>query len=409
MKYGLIGEKLGHSYSAEIHGLIADYEYTLCEVAKEDFDLFMKKRDFKGINVTIPYKQEVIPYLDEIDERARDIGAVNVVVNREGKLYGYNTDFFGLRELILRLRVSLLGKRVAILGTGGTSHTATAVAKDMGVSEVVCVSRGEKEGSITYEELYRRSDEIDFIINTTPKGMYPDVFGTAVDLSRFPSLLGLVDVVYNPLHTALTLEARGKNIPSESGLYMLVAQAIKASELFLGTSYPIDTIPKIYDKMLGRKENIVLIGMPASGKSTVGRLISEKLSRKFVDTDELIEERAGMTISEIFSRYGEKYFRGLESEIISEVARTSSLVVATGGGAILREENLEALRLNGRLFFIDRPLDKLIPTDTRPLSSDREAIEKRYNERYEIYCSVCDVHIDADTTPENVAEKIINS
>ena len=409
MKYGLIGEKLGHSYSAEIHGLIADYEYTLCEVAKEDFDLFMKKRDFLGINVTIPYKQAVIPYLDEIDECARDIGAVNVVVNREGKLYGYNTDFFGLRELILRLGVSLRGKRVAILGTGGTSNTARAVAKDMGASEIVCVSRGEKSGAISYEELYLRSDKIDFIINTTPKGMYPDVFGKAVDLTPFTSLIGVIDVVYNPLHTSLALSAREKKIPSESGLYMLVAQAVKASELFHGTNYPIDTISKIYDKMLGRKENIVLIGMPASGKSTVGRLISDKLSRKFVDTDELIEERAGMPVSEIFSRYGEKYFRDLESEIISEVSKTSSLVIATGGGAILRAENVLALRLNGRLFFIDRPQDKLIPTDTRPLASDREAIKKRYNERYEIYRSSCDVHIDADTTPENVAEKIINS
>ncbi len=405
MKYGLIGEKLGHSYSKVIHEMLG-YSYELCEVAKEDFNVFMEKRDFSAVNVTIPYKQAVIPYLHYIDEGARKIGAVNAVVNKDGRLYGYNTDFYGLKLLIEKIGVSLFGKKVIILGTGGTSKTALAVAEALGAKEALRVSRSGKDGAVTYESLYENHADAEFIINTTPSGMYPNIFDTPVDICRLPNIKGVADAVYNPLRTPLIMSARAENIPAEGGLYMLVGQAVKASEIFLDKTYQNDIISKIYEKLRAEKENIVLIGMPASGKSTVGKLISEKLSREFIDTDELIIKKAGMPITEIFEKYGEKYFRDLESEVICEVSAKNSVVIATGGGAVLRPENVNALKLSGKVFFIDRPLEKLIPTESRPLSNDRASIEKRYHERYEIYRASADVRIDADCEAATVAEKI---
>lgn len=408
MIYGLIGEKLGHSYSKEIHGYLANYDYTLREVSKEDFDSFATAREFKAINVTIPYKQTIIPYLSYIDESAKTIGAVNTVVNKDGRLHGYNTDFFGLASLIKKIGVSLKGLKVSVLGTGGTSKTAIAVAKSLGAKEVLTVSRTQSDGVITYGELYEKHKDVEYIINTTPVGMFPKIFDAPIDISGFESLLGVADAIYNPLRTPLVVAATERGIPAEGGLYMLVAQAVRASEIFLDTKYSDDSILNIYNKISSRKENIVIVGMPASGKSTVGKILAESLSRKLVDTDELIVKKAGMPITEIFAKYGEQYFRDLETEAVKEAAAMNSVVIATGGGAILREENVMALRQGGKLFFIDRPLEKLIPTSSRPLSSDREAITKRYNERYSIYCSVCDVKIDANDTPKAVAEKIIN-
>ena len=409
MDYGLIGEKLGHSYSKEIHGYLADYDYTLTEVARDDFDAFAKAGSFKAINVTIPYKKTIIPYLSYIDEGAQAIGAVNTVVNKGGKLYGYNTDFFGLSSLVKKIGVSLSGLKVAILGTGGTSKTAYAVANSLSAREILTVSRNKKDGVITYSELYEEHSDIEYIINTTPVGMYPKIFECPVDISLFSGLKGVLDAVYNPLRTPLILSAIERNIPAEGGLYMLVAQAVRASEIFLDTKYAEDVIFEIHNKIIGRKENIVLIGMPASGKTTVGKLISDRLSLELVDTDELIVKRAGMPITEIFEKHGEKYFRDLESEAVKEAAAKNGVVIATGGGAVLRAENVNALREGGKLFFIDRPPEKLVPTSSRPLSSDREAITKRYNERYSIYCAAADVRIDADDTPSSVAEKIIKA
>ncbi len=409
MDYGLIGEKLGHSYSKEIHGYLADYDYSLTEVARDNFDAFAKAREFKAINVTIPYKETIIPYLSYIDEGARLIGAVNTVVNRSGELYGYNTDFFGLSSLVKKIGVNLSGLKVAILGTGGTSKTARAVAQSLGAREIITVSRNAKEGVVTYSELYEKHSDTEYIINTTPVGMYPKIFERPVDVSLFSGLKGVLDAIYNPLRTPLVLSAIERNIPAEGGLYMLVAQAVRASEIFLDTKYSEDAISEIYGKIKGRKENTVLIGMPASGKTTVGWLISEKLSRELIDTDELIVSKAGMPITEIFAKHGEEYFRDLESEAVREAAKQNGVVIATGGGAVLREENVNALKEGGRLFFIDRPLEKLVPTSSRPLSSDREAITKRYNERYSIYCGAADVRIDADDAPTAVAEKIIKA
>ena len=409
MKYGLIGERLGHSFSKDIHGMLADYSYELKEISREALENFLTERSFKAINVTIPYKETVIPYLYYIDDAAKKIGAVNTVVNRDGRLYGYNTDFYGLRALILHLGISLEGKKVVILGTGGTSKTAMAVADSLGAREIIRVSRSERCDAVTYTQMYESHGDADMIINTTPRGMYPNCYDKAADLSRFDKLLGVVDAVYNPLRSSLIRDARSLGIRAEGGLYMLVAQAVRASEIFLDTSYADGEIDKIYRDILGQKENIVLVGMPASGKSTVGKIIADKLGRSFIDTDDLIVKRAKISIPEIFERYGEEYFRELEALAVRDAGANGNSVIATGGGAVLREENIDALRANGRLYFIDRPLCDLVPTDSRPLSSDREAIEKRYNERYGIYCSVCDCHIKVTTDAEGVAAHIMEN
>ncbi len=408
MKYGCIGEHLGHSFSKEIHNALAPYEYEICEVERNHLDIFMEKHDFLAINVTIPYKEMVIPHLYYVSDTAKEIGAVNTIVNRDGKLYGYNTDHFGMSALIKRMGLELSGKKVAVLGSGGTSKTACAVAKDMGASEIIKVSRSAKEGACTYEELYRDHENTEIIINTTPCGMFPHPYEMPIDLDRLPCVKGVVDAVYNPLRTLLVSEAKKRGICAEGGLFMLVAQAVRASEIFIDTKYSEKDTEKVYKKVLSEKENIVLCGMPGSGKSTVGALLAKELGRPFIDTDSLIIEQTGTEISDIFANQGEKVFRDIEEEIIREkVLPISGAVIATGGGAILRENNVRALKQNGKLFFLDRPLMDLMPTDDRPLASTAEAIKKRYDERYELYKAVSDIRIDCDNLPEKIAEEII--
>lgn len=409
MKYGLIGEKLGHSFSKEIHEALGDYEYELCEIEPNKLEAFMRERDFLGINVTMPYKKAVIPYLDWIHEPARKIGAVNTIINCEGKLYGYNTDYLGMLDLINHAGIEVTGKKSAILGTGGTSKTAEAVLKALGASEIIFVSRSKKKGAIDYTELYEKHSDIEIIINTTPCGMYPGVFDCCVDISCFKQLSGVIDAVYNPINTTLLQNAKKNRIPAEGGLYMLTSQAVYAAELFMDENLPSTVFDKTFNEIKRKKENIILIGMPSSGKTTVGKIIAERLNRRFVDTDELISEKIKTSIKEFIALSGEERFREIESEIIEALAGENSLVIATGGGAVLRKDNISALKYNGKLFFIDRPLELLIPTESRPLSSDKEALAKRYEERYPIYCSVCDIRIDASCDKEKVCEKILEN
>ncbi len=400
MKYGLIGERLGHSFSKTVHSKIADYEYQLLELDKTDVDGFMKKHDFCGINVTIPYKETVIPYLDEISPEAEKIGAVNTIINKNGRLLGFNTDFYGLSSLINKNRIEIKGKTVLILGSGGTSKTAKAVCESMNAKEIFVVSRNIGEGFITYTEAEKINAEV--IINSTPVGMYPNNFNTPLNLDSFNNLEAVIDVIYNPLKTWLIVDAQKRGVRAVGGLYMLFGQAVKAAEIF--TDKAIET--NAFNEIFKEKQNLVLIGMPSCGKTTLGKILAKELGKEFVDTDEEIVRRANMPISEIFEKFGEEHFRGLESEVIKDISSRQGLVVATGGGAVLKGENIDALKQNGCLIFIDRPLSMLITTDDRPLSSNAELLQKRYNERYDIYCSVCDVHINADSDIKTNAQRI---
>ena len=300
--YGCIGKKLTHSFSKEIHGKLADYDYQLIELDEQQVCAFMETKAFAAINVTIPYKQAVMPYLDQISPIAREIGAVNTIVNREGRLCGYNTDYHGLRALILRLGLELKGRKVLILGTGGTSKTARVVARDLGASQILTVSRTASGEQISYAQAAEDHADAQVIINTTPAGMYPDCGGRPMDIGGFDRLEGVVDVVYNPLCTNLVLDARERGIPAQGGLYMLVMQAVVAVEKFLDTTIDKAVADRVYAQVLSAKENVVLTGMPGSGKSTVGRLL-ELEGFSFVDTDAQIEKRCGCTIRELIALY----------------------------------------------------------------------------------------------------------
>ncbi len=404
MQYGLIGEKLPHSFSKEIHRRLAGYDYRLQELTPAQLPGFLQKRDFLGVNVTIPYKQTVIPYLDELDPKAASIGAVNTIVNRGGRLTGYNTDYDGMLALVRHAGLSLEGKNVLILGTGGTSKTALAVARDLGASRVQRVSRKPEGDAISYEQAAR--EPVQILINTTPVGMFPHPDRRPMDLSRFGWLEGVLDAVYNPLRTDLVLQARDNGARGQSGLYMLVAQAAAAAQLFLGEPLAESALPAVYRAIHGEKQNIVLTGMPGSGKSTVGRLLAESMGRELVDTDTEIIRLVKKPIPDIFAQRGEQGFRELESQVIAQVSKGTGLVIATGGGAILRAENVRRLRQNGRIYFLDRPLDQLIPTDDRPLSRDREALERRFAERYPRYLATADTGIPVRGTPEEAAALI---
>lgn len=407
MQYGCIGEVLKHSFSAEIHAMLNSHPYELREVSRDDLDAFLREKDFLGINVTIPYKQAVLPYLAVTDPAAAQIGAVNTVVNRGGKLFGYNTDFYGLQTLLLSLGADLTGKTVAILGTGGTSLTALAVAEAMGAGEILRVSRRVGAGTVTYDELYRDHADVRVLINTTPVGMYPHPEGIPADLSRLPELEAVADAVYNPLRTELVLEALKRGIPAAGGLLMLTAQAVRASEIFTGTVYPEGTAERICRILTERKETIVLEGMPGSGKTTVGRLLAKVTGRKFVDLDQEIAKTLTVPPAEIIRERGEPAFRDIETEVLrATLADLSGAVLALGGGTVLRPENVNMLHRNGRIYFLDRPVEKLLPTADRPLSATRDELEKRYRERRDIYLAAADLRIPDPETPEAAAEII---
>lgn len=404
MKYGLIGEKLGHSFSKVIHEEIADYEYEIKEIARDELHSFMCEKDFLCINVTIPYKSDVIPYLDYIDNAAKEIGAVNTIVNKNGKLYGYNTDFGGMRMLILKSGFDYSGKKVLILGTGGSSKTARCVAKNLGAKDIITVGRNSE---VNYENVYFLHADADYIINTTPCGMYPDNFSSPIDVSNFHSLKGVTDIVYNPLKTALATECEKLKINCECGLYMLVSQAVIACEVFTGERFDVEAKSnEIFEILKKQKQNIVLVGMPGSGKSTIGKALAEKLNREFVDTDEMIVSAFG-DISEIFKNFGEERFREIESEMIKAASKKTGVVIATGGGAVLKKENVDALRQNGVIFFLNRPIEDIVPTKDRPLSNNFEALKKRFEERYEIYLSSADKEVFVDGAVENAVLKIM--
>lgn len=404
-KYGCIGKKLTHSFSKEIHAKLADYAYDLIELAEEEIAPFFEKKDFAAINVTIPYKQTVIPYLDSISEVAERIGAVNTIVNKDGKLCGYNTDYYGMKALIERIGIDLTGKKVLVLGTGGTSKTARVVAVDMGAAEILTVSRRKTDHYITYEEAVQKHADANVIINTTPSGMYPDCESRPIDITEFMQLIGVVDVVYNPLCTNLVLDAKQRGIKAEGGLYMLVMQAVVAVERFLDTTIAKEVADQVFASIYASKENVVLAGMPGSGKSTVGKLLNIE-GFEFVDTDEEIEKRCGCSIKELIQEKGEAHFRALETEVIREVSSMNCRIISTGGGAVLKEENVRALKRNGKLYFLNADLSRLQATDSRPLSDTQEKLARLYTERMSLYTGTADVVVPDLRTPQDEADYI---
>ena len=405
MEYGLIGERLGHSHSPKIHGLLAGYDYQLREISQEDLPAFLEARDFRGLNVTIPYKKAVLPYCDQLGEGARRIGCVNTLVHRpDGTLFGDNTDYYGIRATLNRGGVDPKGRHCLVLGTGGTSLTAIRALEDLGAASVERVSR---KGPLSYENVYDRTDT-EIIVNTTPLGMYPNNGTAAVDLSRFPNLRGAADVVYNPLKTALLLQAEALGVPRAGGLAMLVVQAARAAELFTGSAIAEEKVEAVLRRVKTDVTNLVLIGMPGSGKSTLGRLAARLLSRPFLDADAIIAEKAGMSIPEIFEKEGEAGFRRRETEVLSELGKQSGVVIATGGGAVLRQENLPLLRQNGWICRLRRPVEEL-PMEGRPLSASLQRLKEMEVEREPYYAAAADETLTNAGEPEALAKQMVKA
>ena len=389
LKCGLLGEKLGHSYSPQIHSMLADYEYKLFEKSPEELEGFLKSGEFDGLNVTIPYKKTVMPYCAELSPTAAQIGSVNTIVRRsDGSLYGDNTDAFGFENLIVHNGIEVKGKKALVLGTGGASVTAQAVLKKLGASEVVVISR---RGEDNYENIAKHADA-EIIANTTPVGMYPNNGKAAVDLTQFPKLSGVLDVVYNPARTALLLQAEKLCIPCAGGLYMLVSQAKRSCELFTGKSIPDSEIDRIERVLSHQMQNIVIIGMPGSGKTAVSTMLAERLGRKIFDTDTIVSEKAGMTIPEIFAAQGEAGFRKLETEATAEVGKLSGNIISTGGGVVTVADNYELLHQNGVIVWIERDTNKLA-RDGRPISLSSD-LNELYAARLPLYERFADIKAD---------------
>ncbi len=380
MKYGLIGEKLSHSYSPKIHALLGNKEYGFKEIPREGLSCFMAEKDFMGINVTIPYKKDVMPHC-VCDNQSAKIGSVNTVINKNGTLHGYNTDYYGFSYMAERAGITFSGKKTIILGSGGTSKTAASVAADMGASEVVIISRNSKDN---YKNLEKHEDA-DIIVNTTPVGMYPNNSGLPVNLDIFHNLQGVIDVVYNPLKTKLVLESMDRGIKATAGLPMLVAQAAYADSLFFGKDKPdavrIDEVIETLEKTC---RNIVLIGMPGCGKTTAGKLLAKNLGLQFADTDVEIFNKTGKTAEQLITEHGEDYFRGIESQVLFELSKQNGYIIATGGGSVLKPENRKALLQNGIIVFLERELSELA-TNGRPLSADKDRLAALYSQRLPIY------------------------
>ncbi len=400
--FGLLGRKLGHSLSPEIHSLLCDYEYKLYPTEPEGLDGFFSDIRLKGFNVTIPYKIEAFDRCDEISETAAKVGSVNTVIRRpDGTLYGDNTDYFGFSYMAEKCGCDFEGKKVLILGNGGASLTVRHVAADNGAKEIVVVSR---TGENNYENISRHVDA-DIIVNTTPVGMFPNNGERLIDLSRFTNCRKALDLIYNPARTVFLLDAEKLGIDCINGLYMLVAQALRAAEIFTGKKIPLSEIDRIYDIIMCRQKNIVLVGMPGCGKSTCASLLREKTGRECIDTDAEIE-KSGERIPYIFAKYGENEFRNRETESVKSVGKLAGKIIATGGGTILREENRIALKENSTVIFLKSDI-KNLATDGRPLSKDAEALVKMLEIRLPLYLETADFTVDVDPDPEITVRRIL--
>ncbi len=400
MQCGLLGRKLGHSYSPQIHGQLASYDYSLFEKEPEELEGFLKNGNFVGLNVTIPYKKDVIPFLDQLSPVARRLGAVNTIVRRgDGSLVGHNTDYFGFRYLVQQSGLDVRGKKVLVLGSGGASNTAVAALQELG-ARVVIISRS---GENNYGNLHLHADA-SVIVNTTPVGMYPNTGVSPIDLGCFPQLEGVLDVVYNPARTQILLDAENRGLVAMNGLWMLVAQAKESAEWFSGETIPDSRIVQIHAALRAQMENIILVGMPGCGKTTIGRLLARETGKQFVDADEALEARVGRKITDIIPTDGEAAFRCLETETLAELGKQSGFVIATGGGCVTQERNYPLLHQNGTILWLTRALDKL-PTEGRPLSQTGK-LQQMLATRQPMYRRFADAVIENDGTVEETLAQI---
>jgi len=401
MNCGLLGKSLGHSYSTQIHSYLGNYSYKLFEKQPGELEDFIRNGDFTGLNVTIPYKKDVIPFCDELTSCAQKLGAVNTIIRRaDNLLIGHNTDYYGFYSMLEHTKIDVQGKKVLVLGSGGASATAVAVLKEL-EADVIVISRS---GVNNYNNLHLHADA-SVIVNATPVGMYPNAGTSPVDLNLFPDLVGVLDIVYNPARTQLLLDAAARGIPCENGLWMLIAQAKEGAEWFTGQKIDDSIIGEIHKKLCKQMENLILIGMPGCGKTTIGRLLAQRLSRQFIDADAEIERAVGMSIPDFFSKYGESEFRKQETAVLRELGQKSGLVIATGGGCVTKRENYPLLHQNGTIIWIQRQLSSL-PTDGRPLSQSCK-LEQMYQLRKPLYESFADITASNFSTPEATVEEIL--
>jgi len=399
MKCGLLGRKLGHSYSPQIHSFLGNYSYQLYEKEPEEIGDFLKNGDFSAINVTIPYKKDVLQHCTRLTECAKRMGAVNTIVRQpDGSLLGHNTDYFGFRFMVERSGLNPTGKKVVVIGSGGASNTAIIALKDLG-AEVIVLSH--RENTPQTQALH---SDAKIIVNATPVGMYPNNGVSPVDLDNFPSLEGVLDMIYNPARTKLLMDAEKRSLITENGLSMLVAQAKEAAEWFTGCSIDDSIIDVIHKSLRHQMENISIIGMPGSGKSHIGKLLAEVLNKKFIDTDEEIEKLAGKPIPQIFSDSGEEVFRNYETEVLEQLGKRSGLVIATGGGCVTRAANYLLLHQNSTVIWLCRDLN-LLPTNGRPLSQAGR-LEDMYKVRKPLYEAFSDFSVNNDSEPKEVVKQI---
>ncbi len=416
MEYGLIGYPLKHSFSKKIHNLIGNLNYEIFELRENELQEFIEEKKFKGINVTIPYKEELIKYLDYIDNLSKDIRAINTIKNINGMLYGFNTDILGFNILLKRFNIEIKNKNILILGTGGTSKTVFYAVKNKAnlVLKVSRISRNT-DSIISYNDIYKYNNDIHMIINTTPNGMYPHIYDESlIDLEKFNKLTTIIDVIYNPLRTKLIRKAIELKKTAINGLYMLIAQAIYANEIFNSNTIDINfnnlnlikKIDRIYNYYLSNLENIVLIGMPSCGKTTISKLIAKKYNLNFVDIDVEIENKIGIKISDFIENFGEPKFRKIEKELVADISKLTNSVIATGGGVVLNKENIDNLKINGKIYYIEKELTKLVPTVDRPLTKDFNSLKTQYEKRVKLYKEYCDIKINGNSDFHSIADKI---